>query len=1085
MGRFSGRGSRVSALIAAAVVAACSAAPSASPPSSGPVQSQWDAVLGGIGPDGSVDVGTAAAAFALAIGPLPGVTTPEGAKPTAAQIVDGSGPIRWLIRQWDQLSPDQQTAASRLIDGLGNPDFSALPASSTLQGTGMHPAGARHAVPPGAATPQATGSTCGIWLYGHDDTIATTPAEIRPYAEDLNKAAVAFAGHLGRDPVAKWAACLLVPGQITASSATVVRDATGGQSGEADHCVIGLNPDYFNQLKGSDPGRYGYSISVAAFRCFLATAAYYGPSVRAPYVEDGLTAWASATVSNEVLGGPGTAVIGPWVDYLTQPEVSLYQRSFDAIGFYAQLNDVEPTWQYVDPMLRADGAENAFFASGARDPKFSAIWAAGYFRDLSDGSAWDILGPGVAPDKAEREPVEVANGENADLAADPLTVSISEATSTADVTEVTGTDLRIADGRLDAVFHSSDIDFSQKAYCTKDGGAGDCTCPPDTLGAKLPTPGALKSPFHVALTGMVDGGSGNLKGVSLEDYCAGPPASAAPSAAPDDPKGGPNPCASGCAGSLGDPHLRAIDLQEYDLQVAGEYTLLRSPDGSIEIQARSAPYPDVPDASINTAIAWKVAGHRVTMYSSGDQYIARLDGKDLDPAATGTVDLGQGASLTALGQGLEVAFPDGTISTVMFHGNGLTGALDLEVAPSETFKQGAVGLLGPLAKGSELPALPDGTALPSATDRPTRYKERYQQLGPAWHVTPQTSLFEYAAGESTATFDKAGFPSPDVSFNLDELKARQQAGATQLAVQACAPVQPDDQLYGACVFDVLATADPTVLAGYETVRDFLTDGPQALDACTPPVPPGGFAVAACLDGVGSAVLAPDGTVDISTNDHNVAVVLGIDVQTGRIRHRLQTASNASIAIAAGSLWVGSSDYNEGCELQRLDPATFKSQATIPIQCQSLGASFVTSADAVWVVDGSTLRPVDLNANTLGTGIPLPMTEPLLFGTGDAIYGTTRAPTRRRGTASALAITRSARSAPCPRRPRPSLAAARCGSRTSMAPSGSRPRARKMGRRSRSTGSSSPPMTRPSTSLATTRRAITTSCCVIRSTGPRR
>ena len=49
-------------------------------------------------------------------------------------------------------------------------------------------------------------------------------------------------------------------------------------------------------------------------------------------------------------------------------------------------------------------------------------------------------------------------------------------------------------------------------------------------------------------------------------------------------------------------HMETIDQQEYDLQAAGEYVLLRSADGSIEMQGRQIPFPgDIPDVSINSA----------------------------------------------------------------------------------------------------------------------------------------------------------------------------------------------------------------------------------------------------------------------------------------------------------------------------------------------------------------------------------------------------------------------------------------------------------------------------------------------------
>ena len=150
-----------------------------------------------------------------------------------------------------------------------------------------------------------------------------------------------------------------------------------------------------------------------------------------------------------------------------------------------------------------------------------------------------------------------------------------------------------------------------------------------------------------------------------------------------------------------------------------------------------------------------------------DTYKLTLDGTDVDAAATGTTDLGGGAALTVMTDGIEVAYGDGTLTTAFFHGNGFAHALDLEVAPSDTFRAQAVGLLAHLATGSELPALADGSALPRATDQPTRYQQRYKQFGPSWLVTDQTSLFDYQPGESTATFYKPDFPSPDAPIDPD------------------------------------------------------------------------------------------------------------------------------------------------------------------------------------------------------------------------------------------------------------------------------------------------------------------------------
>src|SRR5579863_1619406 len=89
-------------VVVGSVVVACgggtppsSTGAGAQPPSA--VQSPgpaWEGVLGQVQPNGTVTVATALAAFTLAVGPLPGVTTPAG---TAGQLIDGTVGVRWVI----------------------------------------------------------------------------------------------------------------------------------------------------------------------------------------------------------------------------------------------------------------------------------------------------------------------------------------------------------------------------------------------------------------------------------------------------------------------------------------------------------------------------------------------------------------------------------------------------------------------------------------------------------------------------------------------------------------------------------------------------------------------------------------------------------------------------------------------------------------------------------------------------------------------------------------------------------------------------------------------------------------------------
>ena len=128
-------------------------------------------------------------------------------------------------------------------------------------------------------------------------------------------------------------------------------------------------------------------------------------------------------------------------------------------------------------------------------------------------------------------------------------------------------------------------------------------------------------------------------------------------------------CTGGCAGSNGDPHLLTTNGFRYDFQAAGEFTLLRSPDGSLEIQARQEPYPTSSsrDVAINTSVAARANGHRITI-SQGTPLKVQVDGAAVDLSQPR--DLGSGAAVRSLAKGVEVDFPDGTVLSALNVGAG-------------------------------------------------------------------------------------------------------------------------------------------------------------------------------------------------------------------------------------------------------------------------------------------------------------------------------------------------------------------------------------------------------------------------------
>jgi hypothetical protein len=84
---------------------------------SGEPTTAWGRAVAGIRPDGTVPLDTALAAFSVAFGPLPGVEPLQG---DPEVIGSASGPTRWILNYWDELTPDQQAAVDRYlaVDGL-------------------------------------------------------------------------------------------------------------------------------------------------------------------------------------------------------------------------------------------------------------------------------------------------------------------------------------------------------------------------------------------------------------------------------------------------------------------------------------------------------------------------------------------------------------------------------------------------------------------------------------------------------------------------------------------------------------------------------------------------------------------------------------------------------------------------------------------------------------------------------------------------------------------------------------------------------------------------------------------------------
>jgi len=272
----------------------------------------------------------------------------------------------------------------------------------------------------------------------------------------------------------------------------------------------------------------------------------------------------------------------------------------------------------------------------------------------------------------------------------------------------------------------------------------------------------------------------------------------------------------------GDPHITTVDGIHYDFQSAGEFVALRDGNG-LQIQTRQTPIATTfnpgPNpytglatcVSLNTAVAVRVGTHRVTYQPnisgvpdpSGLQL--RVDGVVTALGAQG-LDLGSDGRVVKSpdGNGIEIDFPDGSVLIVTPGWWASQSKWYLNVSVFHT--TASEGIMGAIAPGSWLPALPNGTSpgpMPAALH--DRYVVLNQKFADAWRVTQATSLFDYAPGTSTATFTLQNWPLENPPCVIPESTPVKPVGVA-VAQRACRAVVGKNRKED-CVFDVRITGN--------------------------------------------------------------------------------------------------------------------------------------------------------------------------------------------------------------------------------------------------------------------------------------
>ena len=997
------------ALVAVAVPQFLSPAASSKRP-----ETIWQTITDGV-TDGTVPTQTALEAFAyLYKADIPGVTVPKGIE-GGDEPSDGSGPMSWVHADWDQLTSDQQAVVNRFLQT--GPNDRIVGPNSTAARAGVYADFIRPVRVSGTA---AQPTDTDFWPI-YTDLAPDVPLPLaHAMAEELLSDIARIGPKLGMSVITPGTAIApdisLIMSDANAGSVLMETFAYSDFHNPYEPCQVTVYQNAWLNEQVTSSGGVSDQLHVLltheVVHCYQnVVAGSVGASRAIPkWIAEGSAMWLAA----DDTGIAEPSLANMWRNSYFIAETALTNRIYSSDGYFALLDHLgRNLWQLMLPAWQAavssPQASDAFIAVlHGDDPDVRNNWAESYLREDGWGNPWIAYGFGLPADaQVFQFPAEAT--------ADPGWQGslLSRSNTVLNVGSSSGEVVTISTDGLASVHdegNDSAIAFQNESFCTKDGG---CVCPPGTaLAGQDMAQQNLTIPFVAAFNAPEGGSKYSIVASKLDDLCSGkstpepilPGGGAAPSGGGGGTGAAAGPCGPSCSHSNGDPHMLTVNGERYDFQAAGEFTLLRSTDGSVDIQARQEPRDTDGRMSIDTAIAAKVGSHRVGVYVTGSGLEAHLeahvDGSTVDLSA-GREDLGDGGSISSYQNGFEIDFPDGTKMWTLSVGQW---GINTQISPSSGLRTGGSGLLGPVIPGYlGVPSLPDGTRLPAATDDQQRSTVVYGQFADAWRVTDATSLFDYDAGKSTASYTIKPYPTDPKYAGLTDLSSDQRsAGET-----ACSAIT-DSDLHDDCVFDVGVSGENGFADGYAATQSF-QEAPAVAPTASPAASPNAGLGAAngamtMTQGlaIGGDAIGPNDTVYASVQTAaNAYSLIAFDPKAGSIIAQVAVPALTPVHFAAGSVWLpGPEPATTGtdCSMIRFDAVTLAEQATVSISCGPDGAPEIASdGDAVWFVDASkydsskdsglVLTRIDPATNAPGTTVPLPAGHETLMGsTGVLFYG---------------------------------------------------------------------------------------------------
>lgn len=440
------------------VLVACESGGSAKDTQEPASRTPWDTALDAIDADGTFSKEVALDLFAMAFGDMPGVETPARGGATSRS---GTLALHAVLAHEDELTPAQRDRIARV-----------------------------RAIP-------RDGATVLISTQGRRSLLR---AQARQLRQDIK-------ARLGTDVPGVLGLIFEPKDAIDPKSGSVMAGWADARfaGGKYTGCYLHIMPATF--AKGSNPVT---TVAHEMIHCFQAGLQPDENAWRnaSDWMLEGSAEWGSAS-----LVGPDKLEADLWPSYIGEPGTPLFKRTYDAIGFFAHLEETgHSPWAAFAKMWATRGNAAQFAVVGGTAADVLDSWASSLTRESDFGTAWDTTGPGITDDIAPTPALKVGVGPTT-VAAAAYTGKIYTLVATTDFVDISvAGHARLADGNLD------ETSLASRSYCLN---AGGCNCPDAATTdhtPKLNPTGAL-----LALSGGPGGASGTVTGRDLD--CTGTGAS--------------------------------------------------------------------------------------------------------------------------------------------------------------------------------------------------------------------------------------------------------------------------------------------------------------------------------------------------------------------------------------------------------------------------------------------------------------------------------------------------------------------------------------------------------------------------------